>query len=65
MESGHQEFMAWAERYDQAGMEQRSRVLHDDWLSRIPCPVLGIEADMTNEERFQIVQKLLSDRESC
>jgi adenylate kinase family enzyme len=65
MESGHQEFMAWAERYDQAGMEQRSRVLHDDWLSRIPCPVLRIEGDMTNEERFQIVQKLLSDRESC
>ena len=43
------EFMDWAARYDTAGMEQRSLVLHQAWLDTLSCPVLRIEGDTTEE----------------
>jgi adenylate kinase family enzyme len=44
-------FMAWATRYDTAGMEQRSRARHDAWLAAMNCPVLRIEGDTTVADR--------------
>jgi adenylate kinase family enzyme len=44
MAVGHQAFMAWAEAYDTAGPEQRSRALHDAWLADLPCPVLRLDS---------------------
>lgn len=51
----HLEFVEWAAQYDEAGVEMRSKALHEDWLAKLPCPVLRIEGDMTVEERFNIV----------
>lgn len=45
MHAQSQEFLAWARRYDSAGLEQRSRALHDWWMRALPCPVLRIERD--------------------
>ena len=39
------EFRAWAARYDTAGFEQRSRVVHEAWMRGLTCPVLRIEVD--------------------
>lgn len=51
MHASYTEFMGWAERYDTAGMEQRSRARHERWLDALPCPVLRVEGDTTVEER--------------
>ncbi len=33
-------FLAWAEAYDTAGLEQRSRIAHETWLATQTAPVL-------------------------
>jgi adenylate kinase family enzyme len=45
MHAQHREFLDWAARYDDAGPDMRSRVLHETWLSTLACPVLRIEYD--------------------
>jgi len=37
-------FISWAEAYDIAGPEQRSRALHADWLAARRCPVLRLDS---------------------
>ncbi len=44
MAADHAMFMGWAEAYDTAGPDQRSRVLHDAWLAALPCPVLRLDS---------------------
>jgi adenylate kinase family enzyme len=51
MHENFKTFIAWAERYDTAGMEQRSRVRHEAWLAALPCPVLRIAGDTTLADR--------------
>jgi adenylate kinase family enzyme len=43
------EFVAWAARYDSAGFEQRSRVVHEAWIGGLACPLLRIDDDATLE----------------
>ncbi|MHA6530007.1 AAA family ATPase [Paenibacillus sp. BAC0078] len=50
-----QAFMEWAALYETAGPEVRSRVLHEEWMSGLECPVLRLEDDLTVEERVQAV----------
>jgi ADP-ribose pyrophosphatase YjhB (NUDIX family) len=42
MAEEHRAFLDWAARYDAAGMEQRSRRLHEEWIERLPCPVCRV-----------------------
>ena len=51
----HKDFVEWASQYDEAGIEMRSKALHDLWLAKLPCPVLKIEGDKTVEERRDMV----------
>jgi adenylate kinase family enzyme len=44
MHESHRRFMDWAEAYDTAGAEQRSRLLHAAWLADRPCPVLHLDS---------------------
>ncbi len=44
MAADHGIFMDWAAAYDSAGPEQRSRVLHEEWLATLPCPVLRLDS---------------------
>jgi adenylate kinase family enzyme len=48
----YREFVEWSERYDGAGLEQRSRALHEAWLAALPCPVLRLEGDLSLDERL-------------
>ncbi len=50
MYANHMEFLAWAARYDTAGLEQRSRALHAQWLGRLACPLVKVDGTMPAEE---------------
>jgi hypothetical protein len=39
------EFLDWAGRYDEGGLEIRSRSLHEAWLAALSCVVLRLEGD--------------------
>ncbi|SFM74463.1 hypothetical protein SAMN05421832_10687 [Psychrobacillus psychrodurans] len=53
-------FLEWASLYDEAGMEVRSKMLHEHWMSDVGCPILRIEGDYTVEERMNLVLNYLS-----
>ncbi|WP_314592101.1 AAA family ATPase [Paenibacillus terrigena] len=48
-------FLEWASLYDDAGLEVRSKSLHERWMSDLPCPILRIEEDYSVKERVDIV----------
>ena len=54
----YQQFMSWAEKYDRAGIEQRSLRLHNRWLAKLSCPVLRLEGDLTTEERIASIERI-------
>jgi adenylate kinase family enzyme len=39
----HIDFIEWAKTYDTAGVDQRSRALHMEWLKKITCPVVFVD----------------------
>jgi adenylate kinase family enzyme len=39
----HRDFMDWASRYDEGGLEIRSRRTHEGWMETLPCPVLRLD----------------------
>jgi adenylate kinase family enzyme len=39
----HQEFLAWASRYEDPTFDGRSRVQHEAWLAGLACPVLHLD----------------------
>lgn len=49
MHQGHQAFLAWAAAYDTAGVDQRSRALHESWLADVGCPVLRLDGAQPRE----------------
>lgn len=55
-----EEFLAWAARYDEAGLEQRSRTLHERWLAALDCPVVRLAGDLTTGERLRRVRAALT-----
>lgn len=52
-------FMQWASMYDHAGLEVRSRALHEEWLATLPCPVVRLEGDLSMEDKLDHVKELL------
>lgn len=54
-----QAFLKWAALYDNAGMEVRSKTLHEQWLDELSCPILRIEGDYSTEERIEMVLNIL------
>jgi adenylate kinase family enzyme len=42
--AAHAEFLAWAGRYDTAGVEQRSRAAHEAWLTTQSAPILRLDS---------------------
>ena len=58
----YKEFMEWAGLYDHAGMEVRSKALHEEWLTTLTCPVLRIEGDYTVQERVDMTKSFLQQK---
>lgn len=53
-------FLEWASLYDHAGQEVRSKVLHEQWMNELSCPILRIEGDYSVEECVAMVKGYLS-----
>lgn len=43
MYEAHQDFLAWAARYDTGGQEMRSAARHRAWLGQLSCPVVTVD----------------------
>lgn len=50
MYQNHIEFLEWAAKYDSAGVEQRSRALHTEWLKKVNCPVIIVDGTKPVDE---------------
>ncbi len=55
MHAQSQTFLEWASRYDAAGSEVRSRVLHEEWMAHTACPILRLEGEHTVQERAEMI----------
>ena len=54
-EAEMEEFLAWAARYDEGGLEVRSKQLQEQWMATLRCPILRIDGDLTTDERVERV----------
>lgn len=52
----HVEFLDWAGRYDTAGMEMRSRVLHEAWLAKLSAAVLTLQDNQTVPDQLAQIE---------
>lgn len=57
-----QVFLEWAALYDTAGIEVRSRTLHEQWMAELDCPVLRLTGDMPVDERVDAVLRYMSSQ---
>lgn len=55
-------FLEWARRYDTAGLEQRSAMLHEFWMKSLSCRLLRIEYDAPTAEWVDVVLHALDRR---
>ena len=55
----YQKFMEWASMYDTAGIEMRSRALHEEWLAALPCSVERIEGDISVEDKLNYIEEII------
>jgi len=53
-----QEFLDWAAGYDTAGVEVRSRALHEVWMASLPCPVVRLEGDFSLSDRVERIMEM-------
>jgi len=59
MEKIHRDFLEWAARYDEGGMEVRSLALHEHWLGSLPCPVLRLDSVFPTEVQVDLTMDFL------
>lgn len=59
--AAHAEFLAWAERYDSAGPEQRSRAAHEAWLATQAAPILRLDSSAPVTELAGLVQEVVEE----
>ena len=60
LRNSHEEFIAWAGRYDTAGLEQRSKASHEEWIRKLGCKLLTFECEGGNEEKIIQIKKALT-----
>jgi adenylate kinase family enzyme len=56
-------FLEWASLYDEAGLEVRSKTLHEHWMLDLSCQILRIEGDHSVKERINIVLDYLKSND--
>lgn len=59
----HEAFLEWAVAYDTAGLDMRSRTMHEKWITTLPYPVVRIEHDGTIQENLERVMKEISSHQ--
>ena len=56
----HLGFIEWAEQYDIAGTDMRSRDLHEEWMNKLTCRLIKFEQPLTVQEMATKVEETLS-----
>jgi hypothetical protein len=56
----HEAFMSWASAYDSAGLDMRSRVLHEQWMKELPCKLVRFEEACSVEELTSKIENELN-----
>jgi aminoglycoside 3'-phosphotransferase III len=60
MHTNHEEFIEWAKTYDTNSPPERCRTLHEEWISKVSCPVLRLDGSkLIPELMFEVEQTLL------
>jgi hypothetical protein len=49
-------FLEWAGRYDEGGLDVRSRALHEAWLAKLACPVLRVDGTLPLAETLALLE---------
>ena len=60
MHEHHEEFILWAEQYDEGYLNGRSRPRHEKWMKQLRCPVIRIVGDYSVEEVVRRIDKALA-----
>lgn len=55
----HQKFLIWAEKYDTAGLEQRSLLYHQNWLSKLNCQIIEVDGSKSLEQIIMLIDKYI------
>jgi len=58
----HRKFMEWAAAYDDGvGSNMRCKVLHEEWMTHLPCPVLRLEGDRPTSENMDALLSFVDE----
>ncbi len=55
----HTDFVEWAKRYDKAGVEQRSRALHTEWMEKLKCQVITVDGALPIDYLISQISKII------
>jgi thymidylate kinase len=58
----YEAFIAWAASYEEGSPVERSRRMHEEWLAKLPCPMLRLEDTDDVETRMKTIGRTLSRR---
>jgi len=64
MHRNHADFIAYAARYDEGGLDIRSRALHEAWIATLRCPVLRLDGLLSTEAQVDRVLAALGAAEA-
>ncbi len=49
----HLDFIDWAKKYEDGGLDVRSKKLHEEWLKDLNCPIIRISGELSCEAQIQ------------
>jgi len=58
MYAEHIAFIAWAKTYDTNSPPERCRALHEEWLKRLPCPLLRVDGTRPVDELLGKIREM-------
>lgn len=54
-EAAHEEFMSWAQGYDNPDFAGRNRSRHEQWLAMLSCPILRLDSSRPVNDLVQAI----------
>jgi len=58
----HNKFIEWAGSYDILRPPERCKILHEEWLGNLKCPVLRLDGTKTIEELIKLIENFAEMR---
>ena len=53
----HKAFIEYSKRYEDGGMDIRSRLSENEWMKELKCKILRIESNMETEDEIELVSR--------